>query len=324
MAQFEPRSSSVLSVARFTDVDEFKTALRSVGVEVMPARAGPISSMQAVLPLPDGEAYLLRTFPRTVDIAVPAGRLLVVVPLPDHTSETIVNGQLLSQTSLVLGRGPGFYRMIEKGEGLGAALLLSTGLRDRGWPATGRMFLLFETPEPAIAELQRAIESAFVVASYFPSQLASPAARLGLQESLLIALDRAFALTRPADLVHFHSFQTSLHIVDRIEEILASDLGQPIYSNELAARLHVSVRTMNSAMSKIRGMSLHRYLRARRLWVVRRQLLAGDETTQVKDRALANGFWHLSEFASQYVAKFGEHPSETLARAVGRRRSYYG
>ena len=130
----------------------------------------------------------------------------------------------------------------------------------------------------------------------------------------------AFALTRPADLAHIHSFQTSLHIVDRIEEILASDLGQPIYSNELAARLHVSVRTINSAMSKIRGMSLHRYLRSRRLWSVRRQLLAGDAATQIKDRALANGFWHLSEFSSQYVRKFGEHPSETLARALAMRR----
>ena len=320
MAQFEPRSSSALSVTRFTDVDEFRTALRSVGVEVLPARAGPISSMQAVLPLPDGEAYLLRTFPRTVDLSVPAGRLLVVVPLPDHSSETIVNGQVLSPTSLVLGRGPGFYRMVERGEGFGAALLFSTALRDRGWPATGRMFVLFETPEPAMLELQRAIESAFVVASYFPSQLASTAARLGLQESLLAALDRSFALTRPADLAHTHSFQTSVHIVDRIEEILASELSQPVYSNELAARLHVSVRTMNSAISRIRGMSLHRYLRSRRLWSVRRQLLAGDETTQIKARVLANGFWHMSEFSAQYVAKFGEHPSETLARAVTQRR----
>ena len=34
-------------------------------------------------------------------------------------------------------------------------------------------------------------------------------------------------------------------------------------------------------------MSLHRSLRSRRLWMVRRQLLAGDAMTQVKDRALA-------------------------------------
>ena len=133
--------------------------------------------------------------------------------------------------------------------------------------------------------------------------------RLDLQEQLLATLDVAFAQVRPGDFMHALSFQTSLNIVDRIEEILKSDLARPIYSSELAARLHVSVRTINSAMSKIRGTSLHRYLRSRRLWSVRRQLLVGDETTQIKDHALANGFWHLSEFSSQYVRKFGEHPS---------------
>jgi len=321
MAHFEPRPSSVLTVARYTDVDEFRTSLRSASAEVLPARAGPISAMQAVLPLPDGEAYLLRTFARTVDVALPANRLMIIVPLAeDPVSETVVNGQVLTRSSLLLGRGPGHYRMIETGEGLGVALLLNARLSDRGWPPTGRMIVRFDAPEPALATLRQLVWRAFAVASYAPAQLAAPALRLALQEQLLAALDVAFADVRSGDLMHALSFQTSLHIVDRIEEILESELGRPIYSNELAARLHVSVRTINSAMSKIRGTSLHRYLRARRLWSVRRQLLAGDETTQIKARALANGFWHLSEFSSQYVRTFGEHPSETLARALAQRR----
>jgi AraC-like DNA-binding protein len=321
MAHFEPRSSPVLAVARYADVDEFRTSLRSAAVEVWPARAGPISALQAVLPLPDGEAYLLRTFARTVDVAVPASRLMIVLPLAeDPVSETIINGQLMRRTSLLLGRGPGHYRMIESGQGLGLALLLNARLSDRGWPRTGRMMVRFDAPEPVLSALRQVVWRAFAVASYAPSQLAASDTRLALQEQLLAALDAAFAEVRPGDLMHALSFQTSLHIVDRIEEILESDLGRPIYSSELAARLHVSVRTINSAMSKIRGTSLHRYLRSRRLWSVRRQLLAGDETTQIKARALANGFWHLSEFSSQYVAKFGEHPSETLARALAQRR----
>ncbi len=320
MALFEPRSSSVLMVSRYADPDDFKQSLRNASVEVWPTRAGPISAMQGVLPLPDGEIYLLRTFPRIVDVGVPASRLLVVLPWTDDFPETIVNGQLLNGASLVLGRGPGYYRMIETGEGFGAAILLSTALTDRGWPATGRMFVAFDTPEPALAALRYVIARAFVVGSYFASQLTSLDARLGLQEQLLATLDGAFEHAARSDLLRSLSFQTSLRVVDRIEEILGTDLGQPIYSNELAARLHVSVRTMNTAMSKIRGMSLHRYLRARRLWAVRRQLLAADETTKVKDRALANGFWHLGEFSAQYVARFGEHPSQTLARAIAARR----
>src|SRR5262249_4141206 len=96
------------------------------------------------------------------------------------------------------------------------------------------------------------------------------------------------------------------------------ELAQPLYSDDLAARLHVSVRTMNTAMTRIRGTSLHRYLRGRRLWAVRRHLLAGGPTTQIKSIAPANGFWHLRQFSAQYSAKFGEQPSATLARALRR------
>lgn len=72
---------------------------------------------------------------------------------------------------------------------------------------------------------------------------------------------------------------------------------------------------MHTAMLKIRGMSLHRYLRLKRLWAVRRQLLGGDLALQVKACALSSGFWHQGEFAALYAAQFGEAPSATLARS---------
>jgi transcriptional regulator GlxA family with amidase domain len=70
---------------------------------------------------------------------------------------------------------------------------------------------------------------------------------------------------------------------------------------------------MDDAVQRYRGMSLHRYLRLRRLWLVRKQLLAG--THSVKACALAFGFWHLSDFSRGYRAQFGESPSETVARS---------
>jgi transcriptional regulator GlxA family with amidase domain len=62
-------------------------------------------------------------------------------------------------------------------------------------------------------------------------------------------------------------------------------------------------------------MSLHRYLRLRRLWLVRQRLLAGADS--VKAVALAFGFWHLSDFSRSYRDQFGETPSETLGRGRG-------
>ena len=90
-------------------------------------------------------------------------------------------------------------------------------------------------------------------------------------------------------------------------------LGRPIYSEELANRVGVSIRTLHNAVQRYRGMSLHQYLRFRRLWLVRQRLLAGSAS--VKVAALTFGFWHLGDFSRSYRSLFGELPSDTLARA---------
>src|SRR5262249_50388094 len=162
---------------------------------------------------------------RIVDVGVPASRLLVVIPHDDmNISPTLVNGQTVTDTSLILGRGPGWYRMIENGDGFGTALLLDSSLADRGWPATRTMFITFLVPQEALRQLRHAVEQAFVVASYFPSQLASRQARLGLQETVLAALDAVFAQAGRDAFMRAVSFQTSMRIVDRLEEVLAGGL----------------------------------------------------------------------------------------------------
>jgi AraC family ethanolamine operon transcriptional activator len=99
----------------------------------------------------------------------------------------------------------------------------------------------------------------------------------------------------------------------QIREVLEASLGRPIYSEELATQVGVSVRSMHDAILRYHGMSLHRYLRLRRLWLVRRQLIAGAES--VKAIALAFGFWHLGDFSASYRLQFGETPSQTLAKS---------
>jgi AraC family transcriptional regulator, ethanolamine operon transcriptional activator len=50
--------------------------------------------------------------------------------------------------------------------------------------------------------------------------------------------------------------------------------------------------------------------------LVRRALASGGAGVRlVKSVALAHGFWHLGNFARDYRERFGEAPSETLARA---------
>ena len=68
-------------------------------------------------------------------------------------------------------------------------------------------------------------------------------------------------------------------------------------------------------MVAIRGMSMHRYTRMRRLWNVRQRLVHGASAEAIKMVAFANGFWHMGEFSSQYRNMFGETPQQTLLAA---------
>ena len=84
---------------------------------------------------------------------------------------------------------------------------------------------------------------------------------------------------------------------------------------DVAKEFGVSVRTLNNAVVAIRGLSMHRYLRLRRLWNVRQQLVQGATVETLKAIALANGFWHMGEFRSLYRDLFGETPQQTLEAA---------
>jgi len=88
---------------------------------------------------------------------------------------------------------------------------------------------------------------------------------------------------------------------------------------ELSAVLGVSDRQMREAFASVLGVSPARYLRLRRLMLVRAALRApGRSWLSVREAALAHGFWHLGRFSSVYREAFGESPVGTLHGARGR------
>jgi transcriptional regulator GlxA family with amidase domain len=87
--------------------------------------------------------------------------------------------------------------------------------------------------------------------------------------------------------------------------------SSPVYSRELAERLSVSIRTLQNAVRAQHNMSLHSYIRWKRLMAARQKLQQG---MSVKRAALESGFWHLGEFARDYRNRFGELPSTLRSR----------
>lgn len=305
------KPSPALQQHSFTDIDQFRQAFRRVDVQFTPmCRAA--TADQAILFLPGCEVYLLRTFPRLVDAYLGTGCTFVGLTMADDFPFRF-NGLEKNRPAISLGYGGAGYKVLESDGCFSAAIIFTTELRNRGWPSQERVFIPCPITAEAEERLRSVIRAAFRSASDAPADLAGEEALLGLREAILAAIDHALADAPSSIFAGTGTSRRYFDIVQRIEKALLDRFGAPIYSEVLANEIGVSVRTMHNAMLQFRGMSLHRYLRIKRLWSVRRQLLSGAH--KVSACALANGFWHLGEFAQFYAAQFGETPSQTLARA---------
>jgi AraC family ethanolamine operon transcriptional activator len=166
-----------------------------------------------------------------------------------------------------------------------------------------------------LVSLQQLISSTLETAANDPDFLSAPASRSVVEQALFSAMDAAICSSVSTKTANATT-ESYLRIVAEMERLIRHDMTIWHKTTEMAARVGVSVRTLQSATKAICGMSPHRYSRVLRLWSVRKQLRAGPERRSVKACAIAHGFWHLSEFAASYRAAFGELPSETLHRSV--------
>lgn len=122
-----------------------------------------------------------------------------------------------------------------------------------------------------------------------------------------------------------HTFRTELlqpapplapRYVKRVEEYIEQNADQPLTVSALAAYAGVSTSALYAGFRNFRNTSPMVYLKSVRLQRVHEDLgraSAGSDT--VTKIAMRWGFVHLGHFTANYKRKFGEFPSETLARS---------
>ena len=105
------------------------------------------------------------------------------------------------------------------------------------------------------------------------------------------------------------------HYARQAREYLDTHVDRAVSLAELCRVTGTSARTLQYAFRDHYGVSPHVYHRSRRLSAVHQVLKQRwmGETT-ITDVALDHGFWHLGRFGQAYKLRFGESPSETLAR----------
>lgn len=296
---------------RFDDIDAFRSSVRHLNVDFTPL-ARKISAEQIVLNLPGCDVNYTKSFPRIIDAQLEPNCTAVGFSMDDGVPIRF-NGVERDRCVIVIGNGGAVYSALERTPRQYASLVFSPAIEDRGWPPTGQNFAIYETSAAAQDWLRLLVMQVLQLSWDVSEESEIATVSAAVRESLLAAVDTAFADVVPARWTLRANTTPQFKIFRDVEAALSEYITQPVYSGDLAAHIGVSVRTMDDAVQRYRGMSLHRYLRLRRLWLVRKQLLAG--TQSVKASALAFGFWHLSDFSRGYRAQFGESPSETVARS---------
>ncbi|WP_375309654.1 helix-turn-helix domain-containing protein [Bradyrhizobium sp. A5] len=312
VARLKP--SRVLGIERFTDFGEFRANdVLGLGTSV-PLQPRDFSLSRAILPLQDGLFVLQRAFARQLEVDVGTDQGVgLVVPFCFHS---ISNGREIDNSTVSVIRGRVPIKSVERQPNTYLMMRFNSDMRHRGWADYDSGLGFFRTDDAPMARLRATMLNMFCLASEHGDPRQFEALNRPIQETLLDCLDAALV---PADglAARRGTFDKHRKLIARLDEVVALFGSKPLYSDDLARALGVSVRTLQTATHAVHGVSLHHYLRLKRLWSTRIQLMTGGAGLSVKAAALGNGFWHLGDFSRGYKMTFGEAPSETLAR--GRR-----
>lgn len=99
-----------------------------------------------------------------------------------------------------------------------------------------------------------------------------------------------------------------------LENWIDNNLTDSIVLNDLAKIAGVGVRTIQKAFREYKGCTPIDDINRRRMEKARTMLLDADVQLTVLNVALETGYQHPSRFAALYKKKYGENPSQTLAR----------
>lgn len=173
-------------------------------------------------------------------------------------------------------------------------------------------------PAPdAFARLVRLHAEVGVIAETSHASLAADTVSHAIEQSLLDALIECLSNcgTQPVTSARGrHDI-----IMCRFRRMLEAAPDRALYVPEICDAINVPERTLRLCCQERLGMSPKQYLLLRRMHLARRALGDADpKTITVTDIATRFGFWHFGRFAGSYRVIFGESPSVTLQRGVGR------
>lgn len=194
-----------------------------------------------------------------------------------------------------------------------------TILSPANWPYGLPEDTLYRSPDPKRMQLQELLRFSFTYRAN--KELVSERTVL-LHEALVEdALIEALA---PSDLAYKHGQRSRRYeaVVRRAERLIDQSYGDALSMPQIANEANVPLKTLQRAFKQCRGMTIRSYLARVRLDAMYRTLAQAAEGTSVTSAAIEAGLFHFGRASAAYLQRFGELPSRTLDRTVG--RSFFG
>jgi AraC-like DNA-binding protein len=311
-ATSDPLSSraSVRPPVLYTDPDQFSGMLPGVRRRHLPITRES-TFLQSVLQIGYIRLAVVKRPPCASEASLKQGQIGIALPICESPGLKL-NG-LRADRPLLFTHGLTIpHRIFQPSELTIGAVFIPAGQGDREWPAPTQTARIDYVQPVALKRLRSMIRNVLDLASNDPQLFSRDEAQLGMQESLLSAIDHAFItaqLEKPTCLATGRYVQ----ICNMADEFIRSHTTKSPSRAEIAAAVGVTTRTLHNAMVSVNGMSPLKFITLNRLWATRAALLRADPGSLIKTIALDHGFWHVGRFSQAYRSLFGEPPSVTLA-----------
>ncbi len=305
----------------FSEVEDLTAQLRGIAADVVPLLPGRFTGSLSSVQLGDIGIQVLRSAPVLL-LGTAAPGMTGLIQLLDGSADARWNGRRIGPEEVALCAGRSQHEAVYQ-EAFACTVI---GFDSAGGPGGAEM-ARDQAPLPdgslaalrpnadaqaGLAAIGRAIEAATATGC---AVLRDAEARRGLRAAILDTTRGLLAPPEAAGKPQGCGSPSRQRIVHAADAYLRAHPARPIYTEELCAALGVSATSLYQAFRATFGMSPHRYLKLRRMGMVRAALRArSGPWRSVKAIALSHGFWHLGQFARDYKALYGETPSATLSR----------
>jgi len=104
-------------------------------------------------------------------------------------------------------------------------------------------------------------------------------------------------------------------LLRRARACIHDRLHEPVRVLDVAQAMGTSCRTLELTFRELLDITPREYINTSRLYNFRRRLRAADPGKKINAIASEMGYWHMGQLARSYRSRFGELPSQTLARS---------